>query len=125
MMKKASSFFKSVWLYFPGIFTVVLLYFMLIKLEPGIDLLIQSGESWVHFLWTCIAILLWSMLAWYSARLVSYAKQNKNPGEIGNIFHKHLPRLIAWNCFVGVQVAIVFQVFTDYFSVHPGLQLPV
>jgi predicted acylesterase/phospholipase RssA len=124
MLQKLSSFLKSVWLYFPGIFTVILLYVMLVDLEQGIDLLIQSGESWLHLIWICIAIFIWSMISWYSARLVSYSKENteKTVGHnhktdiIGPLFHKHIPRLIAWNCFACVQSAIVFQVFADCFS---------
>lgn len=105
MLKPISYFLKALWLYIAGVIGLLAMYFILVNIEQGIDVVIQVGEYTGHALWSLVCILLWSFLAWYSARLVSYARQCHN-NDIPAGLHKHFPRLIAYNCFVCIQTAI-------------------
>ncbi len=101
-----SAFLKALWLYIAGITGLLAMYFILVKLEQGIDVVIQVGEYTGHALWALVCIALWAFLAGYSSRLVSYARQKHND-DIPAALHRHFPRLIAYNCFVCIQMAIL------------------
>jgi hypothetical protein len=95
---------KALSVYGAGVFTVLLGYFMLIKLTQGQDVLMQAGEAWGAFLFSLVAILSWAFFVWYSSRLIGYQKKfnNKNwPLEVIST----MPRLLAYNAFVSVQAA--------------------
>lgn len=112
-ISRLSIFSKSVWLYFAGLLSVIVLYFLLIGLGQGIDLVIQSGEYFFgpgFFL--LISIVLWSYMLWYSGRILSYVKQQKQYNgndelPISTFLHKHFPRIISYNCYVCIGAAIV------------------
>lgn len=124
IMHKFSHLLRSLWLFISGVISVGAMYYLLIHVEQGIDVLILSGERLMSLVLTAIAIALWAFLLWYSGRTLSYIRQGKDnemfsrrdPTEgnrlyerfgIPSPFYQHLPRLLAYNCFVVVQVAIL------------------
>jgi len=115
---------KALWLFIAGVIAVAMIYYLLIGVEQGIDVVIQSGEVFFAGVLSMLAVFLWSFLVWYSSRTLSYIKQFKDDqifsrkGDaveasllyarygIPATLYQHIPRLLAYNCFVSVQVAI-------------------
>lgn len=123
-MKYLSVFLKSLWLNIAGILSVIAIYYLLIVVDQGIDVVIQSGENLFPGLCTITVCILWAVILWYSGRMLSYIKQqkkyDKNPVDMNTVdadrkalivfttrMQKHLPRIIAFNCFVCLQAAII------------------
>lgn len=115
---------KAVWLYIASFISVVVIYALLIGYEQGIDVVIQSGEYAAPGAFAVIALFFWAYIIWFSGRILSYIKQNKDDEIYGHksennvaslryvkygiptYFYKHIPRLLSYNCFVAVQLAI-------------------
>lgn len=124
-----SKLFKALWLFLAGILSVTAIYFLLTGVEQGIDVIIQSGEDLDSGVLSAFAVCLWAFLVWYSSRMLSYIKQHEDDeifsGDssrsaalyqrygIPTPLYMHLPRLLAFNCFVCIQVAI-FHLPTFY-----------
>jgi hypothetical protein len=120
-----SKLLKALWLFIAGVISVGAIYYLLTGVEQGIDVVIQSGEVLASAVLSVMAVCLWSFLVWYSSRTLSYIKQHRDdqiflrPGAeevphsllyekygIPYGFYRHMPRLLAYNCFVSIQVAI-------------------
>jgi predicted acylesterase/phospholipase RssA len=120
-----SKLLKALWLFLAGVIAVAAMYYLLIGVEQGIDVVIQSGELLDSGVLSVLAVFLWSFLVWYSSRTLSYIRQRKDDelfskkasGDvtsrmlyekycIPSSFYQHIPRMLAFNCFVCVQVAI-------------------
>ena len=119
-----SKLLKAVWLFLAGVISVVVIYYLLTGVEQGVDVVIQSGELLDSGVLSMLAVFLWSFLVWYSSRTLSYIKQAKDDeifsrkspdGMTSLLYHKyaipssfyqHIPRMLAYNCFVSVQIAI-------------------
>jgi hypothetical protein len=116
---------KAIWLYMAGIVAVLAIYYLLTGVEQGIDVVIQAGEYAGPGIFTVLAVFLWAFLVWYSGRILSYIKQCKDSeiyakrtqddvtahdlyykNCIPTSVHQHIPRMLAYNCFVSIQVAI-------------------
>ncbi len=112
-MKTLSIILKALWLYMAGLFSVILVYFLLIGIEQGIDVVVQSGEYLQGpGFFTLIGVGVWAYFVWFSSRMLSYIKQqkdisSKNSDSISSKLHKHFPRLLSFNCFVSLQAAII------------------
>lgn len=123
-MKHLAIFLKSLWLNTGGILSVIAIYYLLIVIDQGIDVVIQAGENLFPALCTIVGCILWAVILWYSGRMLSYIKQqkryDKNPVDMDDLdakqraiviyttrLQKHMPRLIAFNCFVCLQAAII------------------
>jgi predicted acylesterase/phospholipase RssA len=99
-------YFKAFWLYAPGVFTVLLSYFLLTNLTQGQDVVMLIGESTGAAMLALVGATLWAFLLWYSSRLIGYEKLYDDarwPKEVLSTF----PRLLAYNAFVSLQAAIV------------------
>jgi hypothetical protein len=105
ILSMVAAFLRAIWLYIAGVFGLIVIYFLLTRIEQGIDVVIHAGEKTGPGLWSVTAALTWAFLVWYSSRLVSYAKEHKTK-DILIIFHRHFPRMLAYNCFVSIQTAI-------------------
>lgn len=97
---------KAFWLYGPGVFTVLLSYYMLTNLTQGQDVVMLVGESWGSAFIAIIGVTAWAMVMWYSARLVGYEK-NYEDDRWSKPVLSVFPRLLAYNAFVSIQAAIV------------------
>lgn len=112
-MKTLSIVLKAIWLYMAGLFSVILVYCLLIGVDQGIDVLVQCGEFfWGPGTFVLIAVVLWSYFVFYSSRILSYVKQQKqhntkNANPISTPLHKHFPRIISFNCYVCLQAGIM------------------
>jgi hypothetical protein len=136
VLSRVTRFLKALWLYIAGVIAVLAIYYLLTAVEQGIDVVILSGEQMWPGILTVVCVFLWAFLVWYSCRMLSYIRQNRDDemfvlGEpssarlykkycIPATFHRHIPRLLAYNCFVSVQVAIFnlprfenFQIIQD------------
>lgn len=120
-----SKLFKALWLFIAGVIAVLAIYYLLTGVEQGIDVVIQSGELLDSGVLSVLAVFLWSFLVWYSSRTLSYIKQHKDDEIFSRkcadditsamlykkycipaTFYQHIPRMLAYNCFVSLQVAI-------------------
>lgn len=97
---------KSLWLYGPGVCTVLASYFVFTNLTQGQDILMQVGERTITFLFSVLAVLSWSFFIWYSSRLIGYEKKFIEP-KWPTHFLSHGPRLLAYNAFVSIQAAML------------------
>ncbi len=132
-----SKLLKALWLFIAGFLAVGMIYYLLTGVEQGIDVVIQSGELLDSGILSILAVFLWSFLVWYSGRTLSYIKQHKDDEIfskktsddvtsamlykkycIPSVFYQHIPRMLAYNCFVSIQVAI-FHLPT--FFAWPGI----
>jgi hypothetical protein len=93
--------------YFIGIASVAVIYFVLIKLTPGQDVVIQVGEFDGPFYATILCLIFWAGVMWYSSRLVGYVKIESIKHRTWLWRHENVPRIIAFNAFVSVQAAIL------------------
>ncbi|MBL0743434.1 patatin-like phospholipase family protein [Chryseolinea lacunae] len=100
---------KALRTYVTGIFFVLVSYFLFIRVSPGQDVVIQIAEWWGPFLWTMFSVIAWTIISWYSSRVVGYQKfENLNePNRIAESLHMHIPRIIAFNALVSIQAAIL------------------
>lgn len=120
-----SKLLKAIWLFLAGVVSVVVIYYLLTGVEQGIDVVIQSGELLDSGILSMLSVFLWAFLVWYSCRTLSYIKQNKDDeifskkssGDVTSemlyhtyciptSFYQHIPRMLAYNCFVSIQIAI-------------------
>ncbi|MEX2235781.1 MAG: hypothetical protein WD824_26725 [Cyclobacteriaceae bacterium] len=120
-----SKLLKAIWLFIAGVIAVLIIYYLLIGVEQGVDVVIQSGELLDSGILSVLAVFFWSFLVWYSSRTLSYIKQHKDDeifskktaGDVTSAMlykkycipsnlYQHIPRMLAYNCFVSVQVAI-------------------
>lgn len=116
---------KALWLFISGVAAVGVMYYLLTGVEQGIDVVIQSGEEFDSGALSIVAVFFWSFLVWYSCRTLSYIRQHKDDEIfskksdadvtsamlyekycIPSSLYRHIPRMLAFNCFVCVQVAI-------------------
>lgn len=116
---------KALWLFVAGVVAVSVIYYLLTGVEQGIDVVIQSGERLDSGILSILAVFLWSFLVWYSSRTLSYIKQHKDdeifskkaPDDVSSAIlyekycipsrmYQHIPRMLAYNCFVSLQVAV-------------------
>ncbi|HZY82272.1 MAG TPA: patatin-like phospholipase family protein [Cyclobacteriaceae bacterium] len=98
---------KSVRIYLPGFITVLVSYFVFSKLPQGQDVIIQITEFFGPFLWAICCVPVWAVFCWYSSRLVGYEKSLQPGSDVPEEYHTHVPRLIAYNCLVSIQAAIL------------------
>ena len=101
----APDIFKVLWLYVAGIISLLLMYFLLTEVDQGIDVLIQTGEKISSGVASVIAAILWAYVVWYSCRLLAFAKKDKDAG-VSEYLLEIMPQLLAFNCFVCIQVSI-------------------
>jgi predicted acylesterase/phospholipase RssA len=98
---------KSIRIYLPGVITVLISYFLFIKVTQGQDVVIQITEYSGPFIWSLICIPLWAVFCWYSSRLVGYERLLQPGSGIPEEFHTHIPRLIAYNALISIQAAML------------------
>ena len=119
---------NSLWLYAPGVVTVLVAYFLLINISQGQDVVMQVGERMSSFISALPAVLLWAFFLWYSSRLVGYEKKFIAPAWPLS-FISAFPRLLAYHAFVSVQAAILalptlgnwnFWIVLFFVAVHNG-----
>lgn len=101
-----SQLVKSIKLYLAGIGAVAAIYWIVIVLTPGQDVVMRLGEYPGAFAGALISAVLLTVYLWYSSRLVGYVKSVQPENPISAAFHEHLPRLIAFNGLVSIQAAI-------------------
>jgi hypothetical protein len=118
VVKNISIFLKATWLYLAGIISVLTVYILLISVSQGTDVVIQSGEHRGPAIFMVISTILWALLLWYSARTLSYIKRGAKvqTGKISAGLHRHFPRIIAFNCYVSIQAAILSLPSCHYFN---------
>ncbi len=108
---KAIDFFRELlsclWLFFPGVITIIGSFFLFTKLSIGQDIIIQVSEYAGPRFFSFIAICFWAYVIWYSARIVSYKKGKDATNSLRNAFLTHGPRLLAFNAFVSIETAIL------------------
>lgn len=98
---------KALKLYVFGIASVAMIFFVLINLTQGRDLVMMIGEEVWPRVFALVAVVLWAFYSWYSSRLLGYAKAMQPNSSIPDSFHEHFPRLIAYNAVVSIQAAIL------------------
>lgn len=101
------NFFRSVYLFFPGIIFLVLYGIIVLGLDAGQDMLMQATEYMGPLIWTIICMLLWSIIAWYSARIIEQNHQEKRKGAIDDRFLQHFPRILGYFVPVIMQIAAI------------------
>ncbi|MBV8254140.1 MAG: patatin-like phospholipase family protein [Chitinophaga sp.] len=108
---KAIDFFRELlsclWLFFPGVVTIIGSFFLFTKLSIGQDIIIQVSEYAGPRFFSFIAICFWAYVIWYSARIVSYKKGKDATNSLKKAFLTHFPRLMAFNAFVSIETAIL------------------
>ena len=122
-----SSFFKSLWLFFPALLFVALSMAIFWMIGQGKDLIVAFTENrkarWFFFL----ALVFWVYLTWYSSRIVAYMKKRQQENYLAEfsagaslkadpkkfalppLFLDNAPRILGFGCFLVLELAI-FQV---------------
>jgi hypothetical protein len=128
LIKVLTQLGKATRFYIGGIFAVGLIYFLFTGIEQGIDVVIQVGEYLGPAIFGILATILGAYLVWYSERYIGYIKQSKDEElnckiiTIPASFHRHIPRMLAVNCFASIQYAILCLP-TFCFHNHPTMLL--
>lgn len=122
LLKSARDLLKAIGVFVAAFLSIVVMYILLVGIEQGIDVVIHAGEYPERGILAVVAIVIWAYLLWYSCRTLSYVKQDRDDRlYIDNYalygtptgYYRHLPRFLAYHCFVCVQVAI-FSLPTVY-----------
>jgi len=109
---------RALWLFAGGGIAVAVMAYFLLGIEQGVDVLLLSGERTVSLVLTVLSVLLLAFLIWYTGRMLSYIRQAKDDAifehpraysrfGIPAPYYQHIPRLLAYNCFVVVQLAVL------------------
>lgn len=118
----ARDLLRTIGVFIAAFLSIVVMYVLLIGVEQGIDVVIHSGEYPERGILAVVATIIWAYLLWYSCRTLSYVKQDRDDRlyvdnyvlyGIPTGHYKHVPRFLAYHCFVCVQVA-VFSLPTVY-----------
>lgn len=110
---------RTIYLFFPSLFFLVLATFVFWSLPQGHDIirLCLSSGSIAGLVFT-VAIVFWVFVTWYTARLLAYNHDDlydaqfccdsaKNPFKIGKGLLFHFPRLMAFSIFLIMILAIL------------------
>lgn len=95
---------RAIWLFFPVVLCILLTYVALVKLTAGQDVVIQAVESGGSAGWTIVCLILWTVFAWFSSRLVANAKTGAG-SQLPPPLLTHFPRLLGYNVPVSLQLA--------------------
>ncbi|PSL44809.1 hypothetical protein CLV51_105181 [Chitinophaga niastensis] len=127
-----SHLLRAIWLFFPGILFLLLIFFISWTLNQGKDVIIAFTENRygiriIFFL----AIGFWVYVSWYSSRIISYTKKSKQISnleagahispeeatkaynernrlfEISQPFLDEFPRIIGNTCFLLLELALL------------------
>ncbi|HET9057078.1 MAG TPA: patatin-like phospholipase family protein [Chitinophagaceae bacterium] len=105
--------FRSVWLFFPGIFFLFLTFFCFGFLPQGQDLMILSSEHSGNFSFFLCALCFIAVIAWLGAREIANLKRSRYNDFITPFLFKHIPRFIGFSFFT---VLIACYIKTPLFS---------
>ncbi|MBI3718245.1 MAG: patatin-like phospholipase family protein [Sphingobacteriales bacterium] len=97
--------FHSLWLYFPSVIFLLIVYMCFGNLSQGQDLIVLSSERSGNFGLFLIALLFLALTGWFGARKVSEIKSLKLPGYITPFLFKHIPRFIGFSFFTLLIIA--------------------
>lgn len=92
-------FLGAIWLFFPTLLFVIIAVFAFWATPEGKDMLIVSVEHPLQLALMYLAHAFWALVTWYSARLVSYAKESKTPDPQHNRRWKTWPRVLGTGSF--------------------------
>ncbi len=117
-LRTLSNALRALWLFAGGGIAVAVMAYFLLGIEQGVDVLLLSGERTVSLVLTVLSVLLLAFLIWYTGRMLSYIRQAKDDAifehpraysrfGIPAPYYQHIPRLLAYNCFVVVQLAVL------------------
>jgi hypothetical protein len=73
---------QVIWLFLPAFIIVCLIYYTLMGVEQGIDVLVQAGEYFWPAVIALIAVLFECFIVWYSSRLLSLVKPTEKKRRI-------------------------------------------
>lgn len=96
---------NAVWFFFSGFLVVCAIYYCLLGVDQGIDVLVIAGEKWPSAIAALIAVVFWALVVWYFLRIVSLV--NSRDSTQTNKYIPHMPRFLAYNCFIAIQTAVV------------------
>jgi len=90
VLRFISQFFKSMWLFFPGIIFLLLAIFFFWMLGQGKDIIVAFTENTSKTIFSLnysrviffVAIGFWAYVSWYSARIISYIKKTREKDDI-------------------------------------------
>jgi len=107
--------------FFPGILILIAAAFLLNSTIQGRDLIISGFESkwggWVLM----AAILFWTLITWYTSRLISY--NNHSQYRLPTWGLTHIPRWLGFNCLTITFSAIGQTFLPAVWASHPLLLL--
>jgi hypothetical protein len=114
LMKSVVSFlrniFRALWVFFPGIFFLVLTIVLFWNLAQGKDLMVLATEHRGFFLLFQFLLGFLVLVTWYAARTVANAKKNSKytaPGYLQEGYYKHMPRFIGFSLFTIIMLAFL------------------
>lgn len=98
---------KLLWLYFPVILFCILAAAAFIGLSQGQDVLLIAVWSKTEASLLVLAVTFFAFINWYTSRLIAYAKDTKNPGDIPHNWLQAFPRVIGYLSFTIIQFGII------------------
>ncbi len=122
LLQTISATMRTIWLFIGAILVVFGITFLLTSISQGQDVVVLSGEYFGAGVLMTVGVLFWALLIWYSCRLLSYAKQHKGTNIPSKILQV-IPRLLAFNCFVAIQISITGLPSTWSLQFYPLLLL--
>jgi hypothetical protein len=103
--------------FFPGILILVASSFLLNNTIQGRDLIISGfATKWGGWILTA-ALLFWTLVTWYTSRLISYNNHNQHRLPAWGLLH--IPRWLGFNCLTIVFSAISQTSFPQGWAPHP------
>jgi hypothetical protein len=102
--------FRALWVFFPGIFFLLLILVCFWNLAQGKDLMVLATEHRGFFLLFQSLLAFLVLVSWYAARTVANAKKQSPhtaPGYLQEGYYKHMPRFIGFSLFTIIILAFV------------------
>ena len=114
LLKSVVSFlrniFRALWVFFPGVFFLVLTIVLFWNLAQGKDLMVLATEHRGFFLLFQSLLSFLVLVSWYAARTVANAKKSSvytAPDYLQEGYYKHMPRFIGFSLLTMILLAFM------------------
>jgi hypothetical protein len=100
--------FRALWVFFPGVFFLVITLVCFWNLSQGKDLMVLATEHRGFFLLFQFLLAFLVLVSWYAARTVANAKMKSPytaPDYLQQGYYKHMPRIIGFSLFTIIILA--------------------
>jgi hypothetical protein len=119
-----SNLFHGLWLFFPAVLFLLIVFMCFATLPQGQDLIVLSSERSGNFGLFLLSLSFLALTGWFGARKVAEIKAQKLPAYLTTFLFKHIPRFIGYTFFTLMIIAYAKSpLFNTRFEPTTGQQI--